>query len=261
MFALRRRSEPTSTRPQARVSCSPHPHRDSPRQRSTSLAFGTTGIGLTVARAQPGGPPRATSTGYERSPARVDTKGFLPPCRAGQEGSPTAAAGQKIFSFSRNRSRFRAFGTQHRYRPTTRGDSRKPGCRVVGVAQAHADNACTRAFSAEAIGIAMKYALIAASIAACTAAFCPASAQGVSERREAPVARPAQVFPQWQSDPRTSQRSEPAVPQTAGRFFTRDAGSDSSAEESRAAAEARRVRAAVGRTLDRTRELSQTASD
>jgi len=132
---------------------------------------------------------------------------------------------------------------------------------VVGVAQAHADNACTRAFSAEAIGIAMKYALIAASIAACTAAFCPASAQGVSERREAPVARPAQVFPQGQSDPRTSQRSEPAVPQTAGRFFTRDAGSDSSAEESRAAAEARRVRAAVGRTLDRTRELSQTASD
>lgn len=122
-------------------------------------------------------------------------------------------------------------------------------------------NACTRAFSAEMIGIAMKHALIAASIAACVAASCSASAQRVNERREAPVAGSAQVAPEAQSDPRTSQRSEPAVPQTAGRFFTRDAGADSSAEESRAAAEARRVRAAVGRTLDRTHALSQTASD
>lgn len=122
-------------------------------------------------------------------------------------------------------------------------------------------NACTRAFSAEMIGIAMKHALIAASIAACAAAFYSAPAQRVNESREAPVAGPAQVAPEGQSDPRTSQRSEPAVPQTGGRFFTRDAGSDSSAEESRAAAEARRVRAAVGRTLDRTRELSRTASD
>jgi hypothetical protein len=106
----------------------------------------------------------------------------------------------------------------------------------------------------------MKYALIAASIAACAATFCPAFAQGVNERREAPVVRPAQVAPEEQSDPRTPQRSEPAVPQTAGHSFTRDAGAASSAEESRAAAEARRVRAAVGRTLDRIHALSQTAA-
>jgi len=107
----------------------------------------------------------------------------------------------------------------------------------------------------------MKYALIAASVAAWAAGFGFASTQGVNERREAPVAGPAQVTPKGQSDPRTPQRSEPAVPQTGGRSFTRDAGSDSSADELRAAAEARRVRAAVSRTLDRTHELSQVAWD
>jgi hypothetical protein len=201
----------------------------------------------------------ATPMGYEggRRFALISS-----PCRAPQEGSLIAAAGQMIF--------FIFHGTDHVF--VRSGPNIGTGQPPEGIAvnlgavwwasrKRMPINACTRAFSAETIGIAMKHALIAASIAACLAAFCPAFAQGVNERREAPVARPAQVLPEGQSDPRTPQRSEPAVPQTTGRSFTRDAGSASSAEESSAVAAARRVRAAVGRTLDRTHELSQTASD
>jgi len=193
-------------------------------------------------------------------PVRVDTKGFLP------------VAGPRPGRLADCRSRPKDFfhfrGTDHIFVRSGRsiGTGQPPRGDSLGAVwwasrKRMPINACTRAFSAETIGIAMKYALIAASIAACAAPFCSAFAEGINERREAPVARPAQVFPEGQSDPRTPQRSEPAVPQTAGRSFTGDPGFASSEEESRAAAEARRVRAAVGRTLDRTHELSQTASD
>ena len=205
----------------------------------------------------------ATSTGYEgRRRSALILKDFFP--------SQGPRPGRLAACRSRPKDFFHFPGTDHvfvRSRANI-GTGQPPEGIAVSLGAARwasrkrmPINACTRAFSAEMIGIAMKHALIAASIAAGAATLCPAFAQGISERPEAPVAGPAQVFPEGQSDPRTSQRSEPAVPQTAGRSFTRDAGSASSEEESRAAMEARRVRAAVGRTLDRTRELSQTASD
>jgi hypothetical protein len=115
----------------------------------------------------------------------------------------------------------------------------------------------------------MRYALIAAFVAACGAGFGHASAQQVYERREAPVAAPGQTVSEGRGDRRTphTQRSEPAAPgvpapETTGRTSSRDAGSDSSAlEELKSAAEARRVRAAVGRTLDRIHALSRAASE
>jgi hypothetical protein len=116
----------------------------------------------------------------------------------------------------------------------------------------------------------MKYALIAASVAACGVGFGFASAQEVNERREAPVAAPGQPAPEGQRGLRplnTPQRLDAAAPsaqapETSGRSLSGEAGSHSSAqEELRSAAEARRVRAAVGRTLDRTHALSRAAAD
>jgi hypothetical protein len=114
----------------------------------------------------------------------------------------------------------------------------------------------------------MKYALIAAFVAAFAAAFDHASAQGVNERRDAPVAAPKASEGQGGlRTPNTHQPSQPAAPsahapETTGRTSSRDAGSDSAAlEELKSAAEARRVRDAVGRTLDRIHALSRTASD
>ena len=129
--------------------------------------------------------------------------------------------------------------------------------------------ACTGAFSPETTGIAMKYALIAAFVAAWVVGFGYASAQGLNERREAPVAAPGQTVSEGRGDRRTldTQRLETAAPsaqapETTGRTSRRDAGSDSSAlEEFKSAVEARRVRAAVGRTLDRIHALSRTASE
>src|SRR5262245_49424233 len=114
----------------------------------------------------------------------------------------------------------------------------------------------------------MKYLLLAACVAACAAGLGFASAQGINERQEAPVA-PGQMAPEGQRDlrlntPKTPETAAPSAqaPETTGRSSSRDPGSDSSAdEELKSAAEARRVRDAVGRTLDRTHALSRTASD
>lgn len=115
----------------------------------------------------------------------------------------------------------------------------------------------------------MKYALIAACVAAFAAASGFASSQGVQggdERREAPVAAPkVSEGPDGLRRSNTTRTSQPAVPsarapETAGRSSARDAAS-SAQEELRSAAEARRVRDAVRRTLDRTRELSRAESE
>jgi hypothetical protein len=116
------------------------------------------------------------------------------------------------------------------------------------------------------IEIAMKYALIAACVAAFAAASGFACSQGVDERREAPVAAPkVSEGPDALRWSNTTQTSQPAVPsarapETAGRSSSRDAAS-SAQEELRSAAEARRVRDAVRRTLDRARELSRAESE
>ena len=110
----------------------------------------------------------------------------------------------------------------------------------------------------------MRYALIAAFVAACGAGFGHASAQGLYERREAPVAAPEQTVSEGRGDRRTphTHRSEPAAPsvpapETTGRTSSRDAA----LEELKSAAEAQRVRDAVGRTLDRIHALSRTTSE
>src|SRR5262249_46952894 len=115
----------------------------------------------------------------------------------------------------------------------------------------------------------MKYALIAASIAAFVPGFGCAFAQEVNERREAPVAAPGQTVSEGQGGLRTSatpRKSKTAAPnaqapETTARSLSREAGSDSSSEEESTAAEAPPGRDAVGRTLDRTHDLSQTASN
>ena len=111
----------------------------------------------------------------------------------------------------------------------------------------------------------MKYALIAACVAAFAAASGYAS-QGVNERREAPVAAPkVSEGPDALRRSNTTQTSQPAVPserapETAGRASARDAAS-SAQEELRSAAEARRVRDVVRRTLDRAHALSRAESE
>jgi hypothetical protein len=106
----------------------------------------------------------------------------------------------------------------------------------------------------------MKHALIATSVAAWVAGFGWASAQGVNE----PQKRPAAVQDDKSPAPHTSNAKPAATaphPETTGRAPSEAAAGDVSEEEAKSAAEARRVRAAVGRTLERTRELSRPASD
>jgi len=101
----------------------------------------------------------------------------------------------------------------------------------------------------------MKYALLAA----CVAAFAWPSAQ-VNERREAPVAPAGQTSSQGQRGLLT--RLTPQKPETSGRSSSGEARSQPSAlEEMRSAAEARRVREAVSRTLERVHELSRAGLD
>ena len=115
--------------------------------------------------------------------------------------------------------------------------------------------------------IAMKYALLAAGLAAFTSGFCVTSAPGMDERREAPVAAAKLAQgPRGLGTSDTPQTSQPAVPsagapETVGHSADRRATSSSSQEELRSAAEARRVRDAVRRTLDRAHALSRAESD
>jgi hypothetical protein len=112
----------------------------------------------------------------------------------------------------------------------------------------------------------MKYGLIAACVAAFAAASGFACSQGVDERREAPIAAPkVSEGPDGLRRSNTTQTSQPAVPsarapETAGRSSAQDAASLAQ-EELRSAAEARRVRDAVRRTLDRAHELSRAESE
>src|SRR5262249_60795584 len=92
----------------------------------------------------------------------------------------------------------------------------------------------------------MKYALIAACVAAFAAASGFACSQGVDERREARVAAPkVSEGPDALRGSNTTQTSQPAVPsarapETAGRSSARGAAS-SAQGELRSASEARRV--------------------
>jgi hypothetical protein len=112
----------------------------------------------------------------------------------------------------------------------------------------------------------MKYALLAAWLAAFAPGFSVASAPGVDERREAPVAAPKlSQGPGGLGTSHTPQTPQPAVPsarvpETGGHSADREATS-SAQEELRSVAEARRVRDAVRRTLDRAHALSRAESD
>ena len=113
----------------------------------------------------------------------------------------------------------------------------------------------------------MKYALLAAWVAAFALGLCIASAPGVDERREAPVAAPKlSQAPDGLGTSNTPQTPQPAVPpsarapETAGHSAGR-AATSSPQEELRSAVEARRVRDAVRRTLDRVHELSRAEAD
>jgi hypothetical protein len=108
----------------------------------------------------------------------------------------------------------------------------------------------------------MKHALIATSVAALVAGVGWASAQGLNERPKAPAAPEQQNSPA----PLTPDKANPApsaqAPETTGQSSHQAIAVGASAqEELKSAAEARRVRAAVGRTLDRMQELSRPASD
>jgi hypothetical protein len=97
-----------------------------------------------------------------------------------------------------------------------------------------------------------------------------APAQGMHERWEAPAAAPEQKVSEGRSDrlksaaPQVSEKATPPTtaqaPETTGRSSSHDAAAEDAAQESKSAAEARRVRAAVSRTLRRTHELFRTAS-
>lgn len=107
----------------------------------------------------------------------------------------------------------------------------------------------------------MKHVLLAASLAAWTAGFCPAWGQAPESRREAPVPAFGQKLPERLSSPPFARPSVEA-PETTGRAPSREHTSTlSTYEELKSAAEARRVRDAVSRTLSRTRELSRAASE
>lgn len=114
----------------------------------------------------------------------------------------------------------------------------------------------------------MKHILIATSVAALVTVLGSTSAQDGKERRQTPVAASQQTAPESQQDPQTfaapqtsgkAERAPTVQPlEATGRSVARSASVNASAqEEATAAAEARQVRAAVGRTLERTRELSE----
>jgi hypothetical protein len=104
----------------------------------------------------------------------------------------------------------------------------------------------------------VKRVLIAATFVGVTVVgFGCASAQGLSEPQKGPVAAHDPPAPHESTQNLTA---TPQPPETTGRAPS-EAAAKSSEEEDRAAAEARRARAAVGRTLDRTRELSQSDLD
>ena len=112
----------------------------------------------------------------------------------------------------------------------------------------------------------MKHVLLAASLAAWTAGFCPAWGQAPESRRQAPVPAFGQNPPERQGDPKLSSppfaRPSVEAPETTGRAPSREHTSTlSTYEELKSAAEARRVRDAVSRTLSRTHELSRAASE
>jgi hypothetical protein len=122
----------------------------------------------------------------------------------------------------------------------------------------------------------MKHALITASVVALVAGSGLACAQGMNERREAPAVASEQKAPEGQtglqrpSTPQMSQKAKPAPtaqePETTTGLGSavggspRPAASAAAWEERRTAAEVRRVRAAVERTLRRTQEMFRTAS-
>jgi hypothetical protein len=122
----------------------------------------------------------------------------------------------------------------------------------------------------------MKHALITASVVALVAGIGLASVQGMDERREAPAVAPEQKAPEGQtglqspSAPQMSQKAKPdptaLEPETTGwgspavGGSLRPGASAATREERRTAAEVRRVRAAVERTLRRTQEMFRTAS-
>jgi len=122
----------------------------------------------------------------------------------------------------------------------------------------------------------MKHALITASVVTLMAGIGLACAQGMNERREAPAAAPEQKAPEGQtglqrpSAPQMSQKTKraPTARESEATGWGSPAGGGSSGaaasaaaqEERRTAAEVRRVRAAVERTLRRTQEMFRTAS-
>jgi hypothetical protein len=122
----------------------------------------------------------------------------------------------------------------------------------------------------------MKHALITASVVALVAGIGLACAQDMNERREAPAATPEHKAPESQtglqrpSAPQMSQKAKPAPTaqeseatswgSPAGGGSSGAAASAAAQEERRTAAEVRRVRAAVERTLRRTQEMFRTAS-
>lgn len=97
-----------------------------------------------------------------------------------------------------------------------------------------------------------------------------APAQGFNERWEAPAAAAENKPSEGRLDlhkavaPQASEKATPPSsaeePETTGRSSSHDAAAGDAARESKSAAEARRVRAAVSRTLRRTHELFRTAS-
>ena len=122
----------------------------------------------------------------------------------------------------------------------------------------------------------MKHALITASVVALVAGIGLACAQEMNERREAPAATPEQKAPEGQtglqrsSAPPMSQKAKrsPTAQDSEATGWGSPAGGGSSGaaasaaaqEERRTAAEVRRVRAAVERTLRRTQAMFRTAS-
>src|SRR5262245_49515400 len=104
----------------------------------------------------------------------------------------------------------------------------------------------------------MKPLLIATCVAAGVAGFGWASAQGVDEPLKPPTAASQNNSPAAQIAEPKPASTAPRVPETTGHAPSQSAADNASDEESKSAAEARRVRAAVSRTPERTRELSRS---
>jgi len=102
----------------------------------------------------------------------------------------------------------------------------------------------------------MKHALIATSLAAMVAGLGFASGQGVNEPQKGPAAADGSSAPQTSTE--NSAATGPHAGETTGQAPSEAAAINAAEEEARSAADARRVRAAVGRTLERTRELSRS---